>query len=70
MSDITFHIGFRETVSLSVLSAALTKRFPLFRSEAEEIRVEEGGKVDRTKVFLMLRDFSTGFPQNLVNLER
>lgn len=69
MSDKDIHMSFRDTVSISLLFAALEKSFPLFRRSADGRLVDVGGKEDREEVFRTLKDFSTSFPHPAVDAE-
>jgi hypothetical protein len=70
MPETEFHRSFRDTVSLSLLFAALEKSFPLFRTAPDSAAVEVGGKETREEVFRKLQVFSTSFPQTVVDSER
>ena len=69
MREKDFHIKFRDVASISLLFAALEKSFPLFRRADAERGVDAGGKGTGEKVFQTLKAFSTGFPQQPVDVE-
>ena len=69
MSQNDFHMKFRDVVSISLLFAALEKSFPLFLTTTGDGSVNSGGKNPNEKVIRTLMDFSTGFPQNVVQQE-
>ncbi len=70
MTQKEIHTSFREHVPLSLLFAALEKDFPHFHRPAGTEYVDDGGKDGREKVFLVLKAFSTSFPQPVVDAER
>ncbi len=65
MAQKYFHMSFKDCVSLSLLTAAFEKTFPHFRINPETEPVDNGETNDPGKVFRTLKDFSTGFPQNV-----
>lgn len=69
MDDQTFHMRFRDVVSVTLLFAALEKTFPLFLRTAPNESVESGGKNTREELFLTLKNFSTSFPHQPVERE-
>ncbi len=69
MDDQTFHMRFRDVVSVNLLFAALEKTFPLFLRVGGNHSVDVSGKADREQVFRKLQEFSTSFPQNVVEAE-
>lgn len=69
MDEHSFHMSFRNVVSVSLLFAALEKSFPLFRSIAADRHVDIGGNQDREKIFHTLKEFSTSFPHSTVEAE-
>lgn len=69
MDDQAFHMRFRDVVSVNLLFVALEKKFPLFLSVGGNQSVDASGKTDREQVFRKLQEFSTSFPQNIVEAE-
>ena len=64
-----FNKRFRDVASVSLLFAALEKRFPLSHRQQDPPPVENRGKVDHDRAFSVLRDFSTRFPHTDVEQE-
>ena len=56
------HMKFRDVISVSLLFAALEKKFPLLHSEAAGQPVDSVEKTERIGVFHTIRNFSTSFP--------
>ncbi|HMO79844.1 MAG TPA: hypothetical protein PKD24_03555 [Pyrinomonadaceae bacterium] len=67
MEKEDIHMGFRDVASVSLLFAALERIFPHFLSHNTKSDVDSVGKVEADKVFRILRDFSTTFPQTSVD---
>jgi len=67
MPEKDFNMRFRDVVSVNLLFAALDKSFPLFRSVNDTRPVDESGKESRENIFLILKTFSTKFPQSAVD---
>ncbi|HRJ89031.1 MAG: hypothetical protein JNK51_03490 [Blastocatellia bacterium] len=65
-----FNKRFRDVASVSLIFAALEKRFPLSHRQPDLLAVDNRGKVDTERAFNILREFSTGFPHTVVERER
>jgi hypothetical protein len=69
MQKKDFHMRFRDAAPLSLLFAAFEKSFPLFLRPGDQNHVDDGGKGRQKKVLQTIKAFSTGFPQQPVDIE-
>ncbi len=65
MPQKDLHMGFKDYMSLSLLSAAFSKSFPHFRRGMESGDAHGVSEIDRETVFRTLKNFSTTFPQKV-----